>query len=261
MNILFIGDLVGKAGRRVLTRYLPELMDESDADLVIVNAENAAGGFGMSLQIYEQLTGLGVDVITTGNHVWDRREFVQEISDCERLLRPYNYPPGVPGRGLIVVETDRGPAAVINLAGRVYMTPADDPFRAADAALAELDSDIKVKFVDFHAEATSEKQALGFYLDGRVTAVVGTHTHVPTADERVLPKGTAYLSDAGMCGPQNSVIGVKVEACLERFLTGIPQRFETAAGPLELNGAVITCDDQTGRALSIRRVRRELNPD
>jgi len=261
MNILFIGDIVGKPGRRILTRFLPELMDEAAAHLVIVNAENAAGGFGMSLQIYEQLTGMGVDVITTGNHVWDRREFLQEINDCDRLLRPYNYPPGVPGRGQIVIETDQGPAAVINLAGRVYMVPADDPFRAVDAALAEIDGDVKVKFIDFHAEATSEKQALGWYLDGKVTAVVGTHTHVPTADERVLTKGTAYLTDAGMCGPRDSIIGVKVEPCLDRFLTGIHQRFETAAGPVELNGAVIECDEKTGKARSIRRVHRELAPE
>ena len=261
MNILFIGDIVGKPGRRILSRFLPELMDETAAHLVIVNAENAAGGFGMSLQIYEQLTGLGVDVITTGNHVWDRREFLQEINDCERLLRPYNYPPGAPGRGLIVIETDLGPAAILNLAGRVYMLPADDPFRASDSALAEIEPDVKVKFVDFHAEATSEKQALGWRLDGRVTAVIGTHTHVPTADERVLPQGTAYLTDAGMCGPRDSIIGVKIEPSLDRFLTGIPHRFETAAGPVELNGVAIDCDEKTGKARSIRRIHRELGSE
>ena len=258
MNILFIGDVVGRPGRRIVSRLLPGLIDEVEAHLVVVNGENAAGGFGMSAQIYQQLTGLGVDVITTGNHVWDRREFLSEIEQCERLLRPYNYPPGNPGKGLIVIETDAGPAAVLNLAGRVYMSPADDPFRAADSALAEIDDDIKVKLVDFHAEATSEKQAMGYYLDGRVSAVIGTHTHVPTADERILPQGTAYLSDAGMTGPRDSIIGVMVEPVIGRFLTGIHHRFDTAAGPVIMSGAVVTCDDQTGKAVSIRRIQREI---
>ncbi len=257
MNIFFIGDVVGKPGRKLFTRLLPELVDELEADLVVANVENAAGGFGMSRQIYDQLVGLGVDVMTTGNHVWDRRDFIGEIGDCPRLIRPDNYADGVPGRGWAVVETDCGPAAVANLAGRVYMPPVDCPFLSADRFLAEIDPDVRVILVDLHAEATSEKEALGYYLDGRVTALVGTHTHVPTADEKILPKGTAYISDVGMTGPSHSVIGVKIEPVLRKFITGMPNRFETAGGPVELNGVLIECDSETGKASSIKRVHRE----
>ena len=258
MNILMIGDIVGKPGRKALTRLLPSLMDEVEAHLVIVNAENAAGGFGMSTQIYEKLTGLGVDVMTSGNHIWDRRDFMKEIDDCERVIRPANFAPGVPGKGHIIIETDMGPAAVVNLEGRVYMPPVDCPFRAADQVLSELDKDVKVVIVDLHAEATSEKEAMGYYLDGRVTAVLGTHTHVVTADERVLKEGTAFISDVGMTGPRDSVIGVKVEPVLERFLKGIPRRFDTANGPVDLHAVLIKADAKTGKAKSIERVKRSI---
>jgi len=256
-----IGDVIGRPGRRALSRFLPELAGELSADLVVVNVENAAGGFGMSEEIHDQLAGLGVDVLTTGNHVWDRKEFIKEIENCERVLRPLNFPPGAPGRGFIVIETEAGPAAVVNLAGRVYMPPADCPFRSMDQLLGELDPDVKVILVDFHAEATSEKAALGHYLDGRVTAVIGTHTHVATADARVLPGGTAYLTDVGMTGPRDSVIGVKIEPILERFLKGLPRRFDTASGVVEINAAHVQCDPRTGKASAITRVHRELEAE
>lgn len=261
MNILFIGDIVGRPGRKILSRMLRDLIEEVEAHLVVVNVENAAGGNGMSRQIYDQLVGMGVDVLTSGNHVWDRKDFIKEIEECERTLRPQNYPPNVVGRGWITIETEAGPAAVINLAGRVYMPPVDCPFRAADQVLSELDPDVHVILVDLHAEATSEKEAMGYHLDGRVTALVGTHTHVQTADNRVLAGGTAYITDAGMTGPRDSVIGVKIQPVLERFLSGIPHRFETATGTIILNGVHIQCDPQTGRATAITRIQRELDPD
>jgi metallophosphoesterase (TIGR00282 family) len=261
IRILFVGDVMGEAGRRILHAHLESLVDHERVDLVVANVENAAGGFGMSEKIHNELTGLGVDVLTTGNHVWDRREFAAEIDNCERVIRPANYAPLVPGKGWIVIETDHGPAAVINLAGRVFMPPADCPFRTADQVLAELDPDVQVIIVDFHAEATSEKQALGYYLDGRVTALVGTHTHVATADERLLPRGSAYISDVGMTGPRDSVIGVKQETVIEKFITGMPRRFDTAPGAIELNAVRVSCDPKTGRADSITRVHHELEPD
>jgi hypothetical protein len=255
---LCIGDIIGRPGRRILTRLLPELVEEYEAHLVVVNVENAAGGFGMSRQIYEQLVGIGVDVLTTGNHVWDRKEFVSEVEQCERLLRPANFFPGAPGKGWIVAETEEGPVAVVNMEGRVYMQPVDCPFRGADKVLSEIDSDVRVIIMDFHAEATSEKIALGYYLDGRLSGLFGTHTHVATADARILPKGTAYMSDIGMTGPSQSVIGVKIQPVLDRFITGMPRRFETAAGPGQLNGVSIKCDPETGKALAITPIRREM---
>jgi metallophosphoesterase (TIGR00282 family) len=261
LNILFIGDIIGKPGRRAITRLLPGLIEECEAHLVVVNAENAAGGFGMSRQIYDHLVGIGVDVLTTGNHVWDRKEFISEIENCERLLRPANFFPGVPGKGWIVAETEEGPAAVINMEGRVYMPPVDCPFRGADQVLSEIDPDVRVILMDFHAEATSEKEAMGYYLDGRVSAVIGSHTHVPTADPRILPRGTAYLTDVGMTGPRDSVIGVKIQPVLDRFLTGMPRRFETAAGPIELNAVLVACDPQTGKATRVTAIRRELDAE
>lgn len=257
MNIVFIGDVVGKAGRKVLTRFLPEIMEEHDAHLVVVNAENAAGGFGMSQSIHDQMVGTGVDVLTTGNHVWDRRDFIKEIDNCERVIRPANFAPAVPGKGWIVIETDYGPAAIINLAGRVFMPPVDCPFRKAEEILEELDSDIKVVLIDFHAEATSEKQALARFLDGKVSAVVGTHTHVQTADEQVFPGGTAFMCDLGMTGPSQSIIGVKIDPIVERFILGMPKRFDTATGPDHICGAVVSCDPQTGKANSIKRIYKE----
>lgn len=253
--------MVGKPGRKILSRLLPELSDEVEADLVIVNAENAAGGFGLSVQVYEKLVGMGVDVLTTGNHIWDRKEFVREIENCERVIRPANFAPGAPGPGYVVVETDSGPAAVINLAGRVYMPPVDCPFRTVDRVLQELDPDIRVIVVDIHAEATSEKQAMGYHLDGRVSAVIGTHTHVATADAGILEKGTGYMTDVGMTGPVDSVIGMKKEPVLERFITGMPSRFDTAAGPLQLNAVHIACDTETGKTTAINPIRRLMESD
>lgn len=258
MNILFIGDVVGKPGRRILNRLLPEIMEENNAQVVVVNTENAAGGFGMSQSIHDQMVGMGVDVLTTGNHVWDRREFMKEIDHCERVLRPANYPPGVPGKGWIVIETDYGPAAVINLSGRVFMPPVDCPFRKAREIMEEIDSDVRVVIIDFHAEATSEKQALARFLDGEATAVAGTHTHVQTADETVLPGGTAFICDLGMTGPAQSIIGVKIEPILDRFLLGLPKKFDTATGDQQINGAVISCDPQTGKATAIKRINKKL---
>jgi 2',3'-cyclic-nucleotide 2'-phosphodiesterase len=259
VNVLFIGDIVGRPGRRALVRLLPELVETTAADLIIVNSENAAGGAGMSKQIHDQFMGLGVDVLTTGNHVWDRRDFISEIHFCERVIRPANFTPACPGRGHLVIETEAGPAAVINLAGRVYMPPADCPFRAADRVIRELDPDVKVIIIDFHAEATSEKIALARHLDGRVTAIIGTHTHVPTADARVLPGGTACICDVGMTGPSDSVIGVKIQPVLDRFITGMPHRFEPALGPVELHACHLVCDPATGHALSLTPIHRELD--
>jgi len=261
LNILLIGDIIGRPGRRAVTRLLPGLIEEFEAHLVVVNAENAAGGFGMSRQIYDQLVGIGVDVLTTGNHVWDRKEFISEIEHCERLLRPANFFPGVPGKGWIVAETEHGPAAVVNMEGRVYMPPVDCPFRGADQVLSEIDPDVRVIIMDFHAEATSEKEAMGYYLDGKVSAVIGTHTHVTTADPKILPHGTAYMSDVGMTGPRDSVLGFKIQPVLDRFLTGMPRRLETAAGPVELNAACVACDPKTGKALHITAIRRELDAE
>jgi len=260
LNILFVGDVVAKAGRRILAKMLPGLVEEFESHLVVANTENAAGGFGMSQKIADRMAGLGVDVMTTGNHVWDRKEFVKEIADCERVIRPANFAPGAPGRGHIILDTEEGPVAVINLAGRVFMPPVDCPFRTADRLLEEMDKDVKVIVVDMHAEATSEKEAIGYYLDGRVTAVIGTHTHVATADARVLPGGTAYLSDAGMTGPRDSVIGVKIKPVLDRFLTGMPQKFDAAAGAVILSAVSISCDPKTGKATAITPVHRVSEP-
>lgn len=253
ISILFLADIIGRPGRTALKRFLPGLIQKHDPSLVVANAENAAGGLGLTEEIGRDLLGL-VDVLTSGNHIWDKRESWDYLDREPRLLRPANYPPGAPGRG-DVIRTDRkgNKVAVINLQGRVFMDPIDCPFRTADAQLERIRSETPVILVDFHAEATSEKQALGWYLDGRVTAVLGTHTHVPTADDRILPAGTAYVSDVGMVGSQNSVIGMKREQALEKFLTFLPQRFEPARGALILCAAVVEADPATGRALSVTR--------
>ncbi len=261
MRLLFIGDIFGRPGRLVVRHNLARLVSENNVELVIANAENSAGGFGITPQIAEELFELGIDVLTTGNHVWDKREILEYFnaaqsepySQAKRVLRPANYPAGTPGVGLYQGTTRKGtPYAVMNLQGRVFMGTIDDPFRVADELLKEISA--KVIFVDMHAEATSEKVALGFYLDGRVTAVVGTHTHVPTADERVLPNGTAYQTDVGMTGPYDSVIGVQKEMIIQRFLTNLPMRFEPATGDVRLCATIVDCDEQTGRARSVERV-------
>ena len=253
MRILFVGDIVGRPGRRVVFSSLGRVVAEEDVDLVIANCENAAAGFGVTPKIAEQLLAAGIDVLTSGNHIWDKKEALPYLDRQPSLLRPDNYP-DAPGSGLFVGQTDSAvPYAVLNLQGRVYMPSIDCPFRRADLVLSRLDPDIRVRFVDFHAEVTSEKTAFGLYLDGRASAVVGTHTHVTTADERVLPSGTAYISDVGMTGPLNSVIGMRQDASLRRFLTGLPARFKPAAGPVRLSSVVVEVDEKTGHAVSIRR--------
>jgi metallophosphoesterase (TIGR00282 family) len=255
MRLLFVGDVIGKPGRRALSALLPRLVDQHRADYVVVNVENSAGGFGVNPEVMAEIADLPIDCYTTGNHVWDKKEGVEILDRERRLLRPHNYPEGNPGRGLHVGETAAGiPVAVINLEGRVFMHNLDSPFVVADRLLADLDPKVKVVFVDFHAEATSEKQALGFYLDGRVSAVVGTHTHVPTADERVLPQGTALLTDVGMTGPYESVIGMRVDKVLKRFLLQTPASFEVAKRDVRLAAVVIDVDEQTGKARGIERL-------
>jgi metallophosphoesterase (TIGR00282 family) len=255
MRILFIGDIVGSPGREMVTKHLSEIVARERVDLVIINGENSAAGFGITPKIADELFALGADVITGGNHSWDRKEILEFIPNEPRLLRPANFPKS-PGRGLYV-GTSRGGVryAVLNLQGRVFMTQLDCPFRTADAELARIPPDVKIIFVDIHAEATSEKQAMGWYLDGRVSVVVGTHTHVATADERVLPNGTAFITDVGMTGPHESVIGMDRASMVKRFLDSMPVKFEVAIGDARINGIFADVDDSTGRARSIVRVR------
>jgi 2',3'-cyclic-nucleotide 2'-phosphodiesterase len=253
MIILFIGDIFGSAGRRIVADHLEDIAATNSVDLTIANAENAAGGFGVTPSIAEDLLGMGIDVLTSGNHIWDKRDLIDYIGHQPRLLRPANYPEA-PGSGLAVVRTRDGvDCAVINLQGRVYMPSTDCPFRKADEILRDLDPAIRVKFVDFHAEVTSEKIAMGWYLDGRVSAVVGTHTHVATADTRILPGGTAYQTDCGMTGPYDSVIGVETEVILRRFLTGMPVRMEASHRNPELHAVIVDVDEATGKARAVRR--------
>jgi metallophosphoesterase (TIGR00282 family) len=255
MNLLFVGDIFGKPGREIARRAIPALVATRHIDLVIANVENSAAGFGVTGDIAATILEYGVDVMTSGNHVWDKKEVLDYIPTEPRLLRPANFPAGVPGRGSYVARTRTGePVGVLNLMGRVFMTPLDDPFALALREIEALRAKARVIFVDFHAEATSEKVAMGWHLDGRVTAVVGTHTHVQTADERILPKGTAYLTDAGMTGPHDSIIGVTVEAALGRFVTGMPSKFEAASGPGRFNGVIVTADPSSGKATRIERV-------
>lgn len=258
MKILYIGDTVANAGRTIVRTHLKELQREYAIDLTILNCENAAPGNGVTPQMADDFLDWGVDVLTSGNHIWNKKEILPYLNKQSRLLRPANYPSENPGRGVAVVKTRSGePVAVINLQGRVYMPPIDDPFRCADAELAALPKDVKAIFVDMHAEATSEKVAMGWYLDGRVSAVVGSHTHIPTADETILPGGTAYQTDAGMTGPYYSVIGVLKEAAIKRFLTQMPERFEHASQDVRLNAVVIDVDGETGKSRSILRVQKK----
>ncbi|MCM2265942.1 MAG: TIGR00282 family metallophosphoesterase [Desulfuromonadales bacterium] len=255
MKILFIGDIVGRPGRQMIARHLASLVDRHLIDLVVANAENAAAGFGVTPDVVAELLDAGIDVLTTGNHVWDKKESFPILEQEERILRPANYPPGLPGKGWGVFRTSAGvPVAVVNLEGRVFMNNLDCPFRAADAILDGLPGSPSIVLVDFHAETTSEKGALGAYLDGRVSAVLGTHTHVQTADERLLPGGTAFISDVGMTGSRDSVIGIRKELSVERFLTQLPVRFEVAKKEPMLCGVIMTVDEPTGRALGIERV-------
>jgi len=255
MNLLFIGDIVGKPGRELVRKGLKALVDAHDVDLVVANVENAAAGFGITKEIGETILEWGVDVMTTGNHVWDKKEAIDYIPNEPRLLRPANYPAGVPGKGAFVASTRDGRAVgVINVMGRIFMPGLDDPFAVVLKEIEAIRHRTRVILVDFHAEATSEKMAMGWHLDGKVTAVFGTHTHVQTADERLLPNGTAYLTDAGMTGPHDSIIGMDKTAALSRFLNGMPSKFEPATGNPRLNGVVVTCDDRTGRATAVSRI-------
>jgi hypothetical protein len=274
LNILFVGDIFGSAGRRIVREHIGHVREAHDVELTIVNAENAAGGFGLTPQIAEEIFDLGADVLTMGNHVWDKKELIDYLNSAansvsvsasvnanasarvdrpRRVIRPANFPPGSPGFGVFEGSTTSGvDFAVMQLQGRVFMTAIDDPFRTADALLAGIKA--KVIVVDFHAEATSEKVAMGWYLDGRVTAVLGTHTHIPTADERILHNGTAFQTDVGMSGPYDSIIGVEKELVLHKFLTGMPGKFEAAKGNPKMCAALITCDAKTGRASAIQRI-------
>ncbi|MGI8877110.1 MAG: TIGR00282 family metallophosphoesterase [Candidatus Limnocylindria bacterium] len=255
MRVLLVGDVVGKPGRRAVSQLLPQLRSELRIDLVVVNGENAAGGAGLTAEIAREIRDAGADVVSNGNHVWDQRQFKDEIGTLDFAIRPVNLPPNNPGRGWLIVKG----ALVVNAIGRVFMAAADDPFRAVDALLDQLgDAAPKVRILDWHAEATSEKLAMGWHLDGRFSAVLGTHTHVPTADARILPGGTALLCDTGMVGPRDSILGVRPDIILERFRTGMPARFQVAEGKVVFNSALVDIDERTGRAKSIERVDREV---
>jgi len=257
MKVLFVGDVVGKPGRQAVGALVPALKREQGIDLVVVNGENAAGGAGLTGEIAREIHDAGADVITNGNHVWDQRSFLKEIDTLEYCVRPLNLPPGNPGKGWVIHHG----ALVVNAIGRVFMADQDDPFRAIDALLAELgDRAPKVRILDWHAEATSEKLAMGWHLDGRFSAVLGSHTHVPTADARILPQGTALVADAGMVGPRDSVLGIETSIIVSRYLDHLPRRFEVASGVVQFNSVVVDVDDETGRARSIERLDREWQP-
>lgn len=255
MRILLIGDIVGRSGRKAVKETLQTIRSELSIDMIIANGENAAGGNGITPEIANELFGYGVDVLTMGNHVWDKKEIIPYIQKDNRIVRPGNYPEGTPGKGLGIYSINGFQVAVINLSGRVYLNDLDCPFRTADALVAKAKETTNIILVDFHAEATSEKVALGWHLDGRVSAVVGTHTHIQTADERVLPDGTAYISDLGMTGPMNSVIGVKTDLVLQKFLTQMPVRFEVADGPYQFCAVFVDIDETSGLATDINRIK------
>jgi metallophosphoesterase (TIGR00282 family) len=259
IRLLFVGDIMGSAGRRAVKTELESIVDRERVDFVVANVENLAGGFGITAKVLEELDSLPVQVWTTGNHVWDKKEGIPLLDAHPALLRPANYPDGNPGRGWCVEETATGvPVAVVNLQGQALMAPIDNPFRCADEILAEIGAqypELRIILVDMHAEATSEKQAMGWHLDGRVTAVLGTHTHVPTADERILPGGTAFQTDVGMTGPYESIIGMRPEKVLERFLFNTPRPFEPAKRDVQLRGALVDADENTGHALAVHRLR------
>jgi 2',3'-cyclic-nucleotide 2'-phosphodiesterase len=260
LKILFIGDIVGSPGRKIVHDRLADILTQRSVDLCIANGENAASGFGITPRLAEDLFAYGIEVITGGNHIWDRKEIFDYLPHQPRLLRPANFPNGSPGNGLFMGRAKNGiDYAVLNLQGRTFMTPIDDPFRTASRLLAEIPEEMKVVLVDMHAEATSEKQAMGWYLDGKVSAVLGTHTHVPTADNRVLPSGTAYITDVGMTGPHDSVIGMEKQGILQRFLDAMPTRFSVADGDVQMNTVLIDVDETSGRARSIDRLNFRLD--
>jgi len=256
VKVLFIGDIFGEPGRRAVSRMVPRIVSQRQVDVVIGNGENVAGGFGITPELAEDLFEMGLSVITTGNHAWDKKEVLEYFPREPRLLRPANYPVGVPGQGSYIVESAGGERlAVLQLMGRAYMPTLDCPFQVAKRELPKLKREAEAVIVDMHAEATSEKMAMGHYLDGEVTAVVGTHTHVQTADDQILPKGTAYLTDIGMTGPLHGVIGVKKELAIEKFLTGMPKRFEVASGPSVFCAVLVELDARLGKAIAIERIR------
>lgn len=260
VNILFIGDIVGKPGRKTVREILPSLMDRFQVDLVIANGENVSGGIGISVKGADELLSGGIHVLTSGNHIWKKKEIQTYIQQNPDLIRPANYPAGTPGNGSVIKETRSGHRiGILNLLGRTFMEAVDCPFRRGLEERERLIKETSIILVDFHAEATSEKVALGWFLDGKVSAVLGTHTHVQTSDERILPQGTAYMTDAGMTGPADSVIGVKKELAIERFLTQMPHKFEVAKRELVLEGALISIDPETGRATEITRIRERVN--
>lgn len=260
-RILFVGDVVGRPGRRVLRQLAPDLLEEESPDFVVINAENSAGGFGLTWNSVGALFEAGADVLTNGNHTWDKREAIEIVEKDPRVVRPANYPEGTPGRGHGVFASRSGrKVGVLNLLGRVFMDARDDPFRMGHALLEEMRRETPILLVDFHAEATSEKGAFAWHVDGLASAVLGTHTHVPTADARVLPKGTAFQTDVGMTGAYEGVIGMQKEGALRRFLTGLPTRFEPAMEDLRLDAVVVDVDPDSGRALGIRRVQKRLPP-
>jgi len=255
VKLLFIGDVIGKPGREALSRELHRIVDRHMVDLVIANGENAAGGFGLTEETAQDLFKCGVQMITSGNHIWDKKDALDYIKREERIVRPANYPEGTPGKGTTIVKTPGGTkVGILNLEGRVFMNNLDCPFRCADREVAKLKEETQIIFVDFHAEATSEKAALGWYLDGRVSAVIGTHTHVQTADERILTAGTAYMTDAGMTGAFDSVIGVKKEEAILKFVSQRPSKFEVAKKDIRINAVVIEVDEKTGLAHNIERI-------
>ncbi len=258
MRVLLIGDIVGAPGREAVKKLIPVLQKEEGIDFVIANAENAAGGSGITPQLADELFGYGVDVMTTGDHIWNKKEIFAYLDKNGRLLRPANYPKGAPGFGSVAYEKGSKKVGVINLAGRVFMDSIECPFRAVREEIDKLTAKTNIIFVDIHAEATSEKIALGWYLDGVVSCVFGTHTHIQTADERILYKGTAYITDLGMTGPYDSVIGRRIDQILSRFITQLPTRFEMAEENVKLCGAVVEVDEKTGKALSIKRVQKGL---
>lgn len=254
MKVLFVGDIIGETGRNAAAKFLPGLRQREEIDLCIANGENAAAGFGITPKVAEQLFSLGIDVITSGNHVWDKKEAEVYISQEPRLLRPANYPPRVPGQGSYLFRAEKSTVAVINLAGRIFLNPLDCPFQTADRLLPALLEVTPLIIIDFHAEATSEKTALAWYLDGRVSAVIGTHTHVQTADERLLPKGTAFITDVGMVGAKDSIIGMQPESAVEKFLTQMPKKLQVATGPPRFDAVLLDLDEVSGKALEIQRI-------
>ncbi|MDX1582335.1 MAG: TIGR00282 family metallophosphoesterase [Thermoanaerobaculia bacterium] len=259
VRILYIGDVVGKPGRRVLKEKLPGVVDRENVDFTIVNIENSAGGFGVTGPIVEELDALDIDVYTTGNHVWDKKDFVASMDEYDHLVRPANYPEGNPGRGMVVGETPGGvPVAVIQLMGQVFMPPCGNPFHKANELLDSLEPEVRVIFVDIHCEATSEKQAMGRHLNGRASIVVGTHTHVPTADDRILSGGTAFQTDVGMTGAYDGIIGFREDEILHRFLMNTPSRMEVASRDVRMLGLLVDVDEKTGKAESVKRVEERL---